>query len=121
VDIRVAKAKTEELIHLSVDKFNPGVLSQVSRSPLTVNSDHSAAIYTFAAWRRLSDDDARLKLEVMPIRQNTDVEVRIAQFDLHCLVIQSYDHGDGCLWRAVRVVRALLIWQATLGRLQAAL
>ncbi|HEY6802729.1 MAG TPA: hypothetical protein VI306_04035 [Pyrinomonadaceae bacterium] len=44
-------------------------------------SDHSAAIYTLAALRRLSDDDARLKLEVMPIRQNTDVEVRIAQFD----------------------------------------
>jgi hypothetical protein len=62
--------------------------------PAHCDSDHSGALYTLAALRRLSDDDSRFKLEIVSIRQNTDLEIGIAQFDLRCLVIQAYDHGD---------------------------
>jgi hypothetical protein len=32
----------------------------------------------------------------MPIRQNMDVEIRIPQFDLRCLVIQPHNDGNRC-------------------------
>jgi hypothetical protein len=57
-------------------------------------------MYTLAALGRLSDDYSEFKGEIMPIRQNTDVEARIAQFHFRCLVVQPYNDGNRCLWRS---------------------
>jgi hypothetical protein len=45
-------------------------------------------------------------MEITPMGQNTDVEIRIAQFDLRCLVIQADQHGYSLFVEVVRVVRA---------------
>ena len=63
-------------------------------------SDHSAAIYALAALGRLRDDCPSFKREIIPIGQNTDDEVCIAQLDFRCLIVQADDHGDQCLWRS---------------------
>ena len=56
-------------------------------------ADQSPTIYTLAVLGRLRDDCSRFNRETTPISQNADVEIRSAQFDLRCLVVQPYDHG----------------------------
>ena len=58
------------------------------------HSDHSAAIYTLATLRGLSDDNPRFKLRIMPRGKNTDLEIRVAQFELRCVVVRAYDYGN---------------------------
>jgi len=53
-----------------------------------------------AALRHLGDDKSRLKVRIVPIGKNTDLEIRVAQSDSRCLVIQPYNDGDRCLWRS---------------------
>jgi hypothetical protein len=56
------------------------------------HSDHSAAVYTLTALGRLRDDCSRIKLDIIPIGKNTDLEVCIAHLYLRCLVVQAYYH-----------------------------
>jgi hypothetical protein len=82
------------------------------------HSYHSAAIYTLAALRRLSHDNPRFKLRIMPLSKNTDLEIRVAQFDLRCFVVNAYDNGEPMFVEVVKLVRASQKAQARKERLQ---
>ena len=63
-------------------------------------SDDSSAVYRFTSLGRLKENFARFNWGIVKIGQDTNVQLRIMYCGFGCLVIETNNPRDMCLWRS---------------------